>query len=345
MLELRNIAKRLGDFTLEEFNLKLEAGEYFVQLGPSGVGKTILIELIAGLLQPDRGQILWDEQELTQLPPEARNFAVVYQDYALFPHLTVEENILYGLKARKLRKQEHAERLEQMLESLRIAELRGRYPDTLSGGEQQRVAVARALIVRPRLLLLDEPLSALELKTRRTLRRLLRRAQEETGAIFFHVTHDIEEAIALGHRVGVLLDGRLRQAGPPEELFRRPSDRDVADFLGMRNLLPVSSVSDHVCRCGAVDIHVAHADADVAHLWIKPEEIVLSRQAYDSSARNQFQCTVADWEHSNSLLVIHLRQGELKLSSLITYESFEKLEIERGDELYATFKSSAVHCF
>ena len=345
MLELCNITKRLGDFVLEDFSLKLEAGEYFVQLGPSGVGKSILIELIAGLLQPDMGRILWEGRELTQLPPEERGFAVVYQDYALFPHLTVEANILYGLRARKLSRQECGQRLEQALESLRIAPLRHRYPETLSGGEQQRVTLARALVIRPRLLLLDEPLSALSVKTRRRLRRLLRRVQKETGAIFFHVTHDIEEAIALGHRIGVLLEGRLRQAGPPEELFRRPSDREVANFLGMRNLLPVSSVSDHVCRCEDVEIHVAHADADINHLWIKPEEIVLSRQTYDSSARNQFKCTVADWEHSNSLLTIHLQLGTLELSSLITYESFKKLEIARGAQLYATFKSSAVHCF
>ena len=340
MLELRAVSKRLGAFSLSDLDLRVRDGEYFVLLGPSGVGKTVLIELIAGLIPPDAGAVLWRGRDITSSPPETRRFGVVYQDYALFPHMTVARNVAYGLGSKN-----GPDRLQAVARNVGIEELLDRYPAKLSGGEQQRVALARALITDPQMLLLDEPLSAVDLKTRRQLRKELSRIHAETGTTFLHVTHDTEEAMSLGNRIGVMLEGRIHQVGTPEDLFRAPTDRDVADFLGMRNVIPVSEVKDGICSAGGAQIHAAAADESVCYIWIKPEEIVLSREPFDSSARNQFGCKVEEWEHCGSLLAVRVSSGNLKLSALITHTSFSTLGVDVGTDLYATFKSSAVHCF
>ncbi len=345
MLELQSISKRLGSFALSDFNVRLNAGEYFVLLGPSGVGKTILIEITAGLIRPDAGRISWQGQDITGTPPDTRGFAVVYQDYALFPHLTVARNIAYGLRARGVKWREAASRVRALAETLDIAALLSRRPDTLSGGEQQRVALARALATRPRMLLLDEPLSALDVGIRLRLRQELRRIHQHTATTFLHVTHDPDDALYLADRVGVMLDGRLRQIATPEQLFRAPSDRDVAEFLGMRNIMTVDAAERGVCRIGGVAVHAAFADQSISHIWIKPEEILLSRRPFESSARNQFACRVEEWENSGPLLAVRVATGGLSLTALVTHESFNELGIHAGTELYCTFKSSAVHCF
>jgi len=345
MLELQSISKRLGLFAISDLNLRLEQGEYFVLLGPSGVGKTVLIEITAGLMAPDDGHILWEGQDITASPPEARDFAVVYQDYALFPHLKVAGNIAYGLRARGIGAREAARQVRTVAESLNIVALLNRHTTTLSGGEQQRVALARALASGPRMLLLDEPLSAVDVGIRSRLRHELKRIHQHTAVTFLHVTHDADDAMYLADRVGVMLGGRLRQIATPEELFRAPSDRQVAEFLGLRNIMTVDSAGQGVCRTGGVEIHAALADESASNIWIKPEEILLSRQSFDSSARNQFQCRVEEWENSGRLLAVRVSTGALRLTALVTHESFKELGIEVGTELYCTFKSSAVHCF
>jgi len=345
MLELRDVAKTLGTFSVAGLSLRVERGAYFVLLGPSGVGKTVLLEMVAGLIRPDAGAILWDVTDVTAAPPERRRFAMVYQDYALFPHLSVAGNIAYGLRARGVGAAEAKQRAAATAEKLGIAALLARRPATLSGGEAQRVALARALAGRPRLLLLDEPLAAVDVTARQRLRRELKRIHRETQTTFLHVTHDVEEAMFLADRVGVMLDGAIRQVAPPEELFRRPTDRDVAAFLGLRNVFSVRSARQGVCDCGGATIHAAGADETVRHVWVRPEEVLLSREPFDSSARNQFRGRVVEWQHSDSLLAVRIDCGGLELTALITYTSFEHLGVEAGAELYATFKSSAVHCF
>ena len=345
MLEMRSICKKLGAAQLADISLTIDDGEYFVLLGPSGVGKTVLIEIIAGLLRPDAGAIFRDGADITFQPPEARGFAVVYQDYALFGHLSVAKNIAYGPAAAGAEAQTIRKRVAALSEMLGIEKLMQRRPGTLSGGEQQRVALARALAVEPRLLLLDEPLSSLDVNTRLRLRKELKRINRELNIPIFHVTHDPTEAMALGDRVGVMLEQKLRQVAGPEELFRRPSDPAVAEFLGMKNVLAVSEVKGDICIAHGEEIHVSSADETVRHIWIGPEEILLSAEAFGSSARNQFACTVAEWDNRDSLFAVHLKCGELGLTSLITYASFKDLQIEAGKKLYATFKSSAIHCF
>jgi len=345
MLELRSISKRMGDFAVAALDLELREGEYFVVLGPSGVGKTVLVEMIAGLIRPDAGRIFWRGRDITLLAPEKRRFAIVYQEYVLFPHMSVAGNIGYGLRAAGVRRSEADRRIAAIAEKVGVAGLLSRRPETLSGGEKQRVALARALVTEPEMLLLDEPLSALAPPARVRLRNELKRVHVETGTTFLHVTHDVESAMSLGQRIGVMLENSIRQVAAPEALFRTPSDRAVADFLGMRNVLAVEQAASGECRTCGVTIQAASADESTSHIWIKPEEILLSAEPFDSSARNQFKCTVTDWEHAGSLLAVRVRSGELCLAALVTHSSFRKLGVAGGVELYATFKSSAVHCF
>jgi molybdate/tungstate transport system ATP-binding protein len=345
MLELQGLSKQLGEFCMRGLNLSLERGEYFVLLGPSGMGKTVLLELIAGLQYPDAGRILFDGVEINTLPPERRGFALVYQNYALFPHLTVRDNIGYGLRMRKDKKEDAAQVVGETAERLGITPLLSRRPATLSGGEQQRVALARALVTRPPLMLLDEPLSSLDTGMRLDLRRELKRIQQESGATFLHVTHDPEEALHLADRVGVMVGGSLQQVDTPEKLFRHPSDPMVGAFLGMVNFLPITSVRGQICLVGGVELHVAHASPEVCYLWIKPEEIILSGEPFSSSARNQFPGTVTDVEPAGLLYTVTVAIGSVQLMVLVTHESLRKMELSSGRQVYCTFKSSAIHCF
>jgi molybdate/tungstate transport system ATP-binding protein len=344
MLELRGLRKRLGALALEDVDLRLDAGEYFVLLGPSGVGKTVLLEMVAGLIAPDAGQVLADGVDLTTTPPERRGFSLVCQEYALFPHLTVAENIAYGLRTRGVPARERTAQVGEVARRLGIEALLRRTPEGLSGGEQQRVALARALVTAPAVLLLDEPLAALDRPLRLRLRRELKRVQRESGRTFLHVTHDPEEAFFLGDRVGIMLHGRLQWTGPPDELLRRPADWEVAEFLEMRNVVSVTC-AEGVCRTGGLEIHAAAADENTTHLWIRPEEILLSREPFSSSARNQFAGRVVDWELSGGLLAVRVAVGALHLIALITAHSFSEQELAEGTEVYCTFKSSALHCF
>ncbi len=345
MLELQSISKSLGAFTMSDVSIHINDGEYFTVLGPSGVGKSVLIEIVAGLIKPDDGRIFWGDKDITLEAPEARGFAVVYQDYALFPHLTVKQNIAYGLRATGCSSEKTADRIQSLADMLHIQQLLGRRPTTLSGGEQQRVALARALAVEPKLLLLDEPLSALDTNSRLRLQKKLKQINRELNISVLHVTHDPQEAIVLADRICVMLDNKIRQVATPTQLFRKPSDPEVARFLSMRNVLPVIRAEEGVCFVGDKNIYVSSANSSTSHIWIKPEEILLSTEPFESSARNQFRCRVDELVHHDSFLAVHVISGKLTLTVLITYASFNKLQIGVGREIYATFKSSAVHCF
>jgi len=262
-VEIRYLWVDLEEFRLCDINLDITDGEYFIVLGPTGAGKTVLLETIAGLHQPRKGRILLAGEDVTHAPPERRGTGFVYQDYALFPHLSVAGNIAFGLRLRRMGRGVIEERVTAIGRLLGIEHLLHHMPGTLSGGEAQRVALARALVVEPRLLLLDEPLSALDPETREALQRELGRIHQELGTTTIHVTHDFEEAVALGDRIAVLKasplralarredrvgdsrrEGRIVQVGTPEEIFRRPANEFVARFVGVRNIFRGEALSE-----------------------------------------------------------------------------------------------------
>ena len=235
------LTKRFGTKTvLDDFALEVRGRELITLLGPSGCGKSTALNLLAGLLEPTAGEIWLDETRIDGLPPERRGFGMVFQNYALFPHLTVLQNVAFGLELRRLPRTEIGERVGRMLDLVQLGGFEARYPAQLSGGQQQRVAIARALVIEPRVLLLDEPLSNLDAKLRLEMRAEIKRLHADLGLTAIYVTHDQAEALSLSHRVVVLRDGRAMQTGTPADIHDRPENLFVADFMGYRNLLPVT---------------------------------------------------------------------------------------------------------
>jgi ABC-type Fe3+/spermidine/putrescine transport system ATPase subunit len=239
IIEIQGVTKRFGVVTaVDRVDLTVADGELFTLLGPSGCGKTTLLRLLAGFYQPDAGTIRFGDRVVNGLPPYERRIGMVFQNYALWPHMTVADNIGYGLRLRKLPAPEVQARLGEGLRKVNLTGFEARYPGQLSGGQQQRVALARALVLNPDILLLDEPLSNLDAKIRIQVRAEIRRLQQELRITTVYVTHDQEEALSLSDRVAVMRDGHVLQVGPPKELYERPRTRFVADFVGTNNLVP-----------------------------------------------------------------------------------------------------------
>ncbi|HSS94606.1 MAG TPA: ATP-binding cassette domain-containing protein, partial [Candidatus Dormibacteraeota bacterium] len=237
-LRLQGIRKNYGQVVaVAGIDLTVDEGEFFTLLGPSGSGKTTLLRLIAGFERPDGGRIELGGRDVTSLPPHLRETNTVFQDYALFPHMTVGDNIGYGLRIKGVPAAERRRRVERALQMVRLTGLDKRRPNQLSGGQRQRVALARAVINEPEVLLLDEPLGALDLKLRQEMQLELKRIQKEVGITFVYVTHDQEEALTMSDRVAVMANGRIEQLGPPVELYERPATEFVAGFIGISNLL------------------------------------------------------------------------------------------------------------
>jgi spermidine/putrescine transport system ATP-binding protein len=243
-VELRSVTKRFDELVaVDDLSLELARGEFFTLLGPSGCGKTTTLRMIAGFERPDEGEIRIEGSDVAQLPPHKRPTNTVFQSYALFPHLSVEANVAFGLKRKKVAKAEIAERVRAELERVGLAGEAKRKPSQLSGGMQQRVALARALVNLPKVLLLDEPLGALDLKLRKGLQVELKRIQREVGITFVYVTHDQEEALTMSDRIAVMNRGRIEQVAPPEDVYERPATTFVAGFIGVSNLMPATVVA------------------------------------------------------------------------------------------------------
>jgi len=265
-VSLEHVVKRFGDVVaVDGVDLQVREGEFFSMLGPSGSGKTTCLRMIAGFEQPTEGRILLGGTDVSGLPPYQRDVNTVFQDYALFPHMTVAQNVAYGLMIRKVSKADRTARVNQALEMVRLGEYGDRKPGQLSGGQRQRVALARALIMRPRVLLLDEPLGALDLKLRQQMQIELKDIQQDVGLTFIYVTHDQEEALTMSDRLAVFNRGRIEQVGTPAEVYERPSTGFVAGFVGVSNVLEGAS---------------AQAIAGDPHPFtIRPEKIALAEPA------------------------------------------------------------------
>ncbi|HEY73396.1 MAG TPA: ATP-binding cassette domain-containing protein [Thermoflexia bacterium] len=347
-LQVRDLGVDLDEFHLREIDLDVAPGEYFVILGPTGGGKTVLLETIAGLHRPRRGRILVGGEEITAIPPERRGVGFVYQDYALFPHLNVAQNIGFGLKLRREERAVVERRVDEMGRLLSIDHLFHRRPGTLSGGEQQRTALARALVVEPRLLLLDEPLSALDPSTREGLQRELARLQRKLGTTTLHVTHDFEEAVALGDRVAILDEGRIVQVGSPEDVFRKPASEFVARFVGVRNvfrgdLCPGGDGYKLLVLDGAQIAVVTELTGRV-HASIRPEDIFVFQEPLRSSVRNSFRGRIVEITDRGMLVYVTVRVPS-EFTCVITRRSLEEMALRKGLEINIAFKASAVHIF
>lgn len=348
MIRIRNLCVDLKDFVLHEINLDVRPGEYFIILGPTGAGKTVLLESIAGLYQLKSGQIWLGGKEVTRLEPEKRGISIVYQDQALFPHLSVRDNITFGLKLRRESKPEIERTLDWLAELLGISNLLHRKPDTLSGGQKQKVALARALSIKPQLLLLDEPLSALDPENRESVQRELRQLHNQVKVTTLHVTHDFEEAIALGDRIAVIGDGCIQQIGTSEQIFRQPNSEFVARFAMVRNIF-AGEVTDGdgenavFCTQGA-RLAVVTDLRGKYHASIRPEDILISHAPFPSSARNCFCGTITSITDKGSTLYLTVTLPP-DFICLVTRNSFDAMGLAGGQKVYITFKASAVHIF
>ncbi|ADL12860.1 tungstate ABC transporter ATP-binding protein WtpC [Acetohalobium arabaticum] len=346
MIKLENISKDLGDFKLKNIDLELKEEEYFTILGPTGTGKSILLEVIAGLQQPEEGDIWFEDELVSNLPPEDRQIGMVYQDYMLFPHLDVKENILFGLKLRKESAAEKKQKLQQIVSLLGINDLLDRSVKTLSGGEKQRVALARALIISPKILLLDEPLSALDPSTKNKIQQDLKRVHTELGTTTLHVTHDFNEALSLADRIAIMQEGEIVQVGSPQQVFKQPESNFIAEFVGSKNIFvgQVVHKDDRTVIKINEDIELeinTEKEGDIS-LIIRPEDIIISHQFFNSSARNSYQGVVKEVKERLSIVEVKVDIG-IEMIAYITYRSLEEMGIEPGKEVYLTFKATACH--
>jgi len=318
-LELNNISKVFGKTTaVEDFNLKVERGELVSFLGPSGCGKTTTLRMVAGFENPTEGKIIIDGKDVINKAPNQRDVGMVFQAYALFPNMTVATNIGFGLKIAKKTTEEIKQRVQEMLELIHMSDFGNRYPWQLSGGQQQRVALARALAMSPQVLLLDEPLSALDAKIRVSLRAEIRSIQQKLGITAIYVTHDQEEALSISDRIVVMYDGRTEQIGTPFQIYNFPETAFVASFIGTLNSFnaEVTDLKNNILSIG--NLHLTTAEnlegrkiGDKVMIAIRPERINFSSE---QKKANLFDCSIENITFLGSIVRIQVKVGDLRLS-------------------------------
>ncbi len=348
MLEIKDISVKLGNFSLSHISLEIESGDYLTVLGLSGAGKTVLLEIIAGLVRPSKGEIILNGINITKMSIQKRPVGLVYQDMALFPHMNVFKNIAYPLKSFDIAKKEINRRVEMLAEQTRIKHLLNRHPATLSGGEAQRVALARTLASEPIVLLLDEPLASLDIKLRQELRELLKEINN-TGKTIIHVTHDHMEAATLSKKIAIIEDGKLLQWGKPDDVFRKPVSEFVARFSGIKNIfhctfLNSTNNTDLIpakTPAGNTINLIEHPGKEKAYVMIPGEDIILSQNQLTTSATNQYSGQIKERYSLNHGVELIIDTGEL-FSVIISRKSAENLAFTPGKKVWISFKASAV---
>jgi spermidine/putrescine transport system ATP-binding protein len=333
-LRFENVTKRFGSFTaVDDVTLEIEHGKTFSLLGPSGCGKTTLLRMAAGFEAPDQGRILLDGHDITDLPPEKRPLNTVFQNYALFPHLNVRENIAFGLKIAKLPKADITRQVDRMLELVDLADHADKKPHLLSGGQKQRVGIARALANQPRVLLLDEPLAALDLKLRQRLLVELDAIHDEVGITFLYVTHDQGEAMSISDTIAVMNRGRIEQTGKPAEIYETPRTSFVAAFIGDTNFFEgrvTDSLNERFSKADIPGLGAIMIDndkpvrpGDRIHLSLRPEKIILSRNEPNPGTwDNRLQGTIEDVIYFGSHTRYWVRSGEYRLCAEQQHRTF-----------------------
>ena len=346
-LKLEQVGRSFGGHdALAGLDLEVRAGEFIALLGPSGCGKSTALNCLAGLLPLTHGSISIDGKRVDTLPAEKRDFGMVFQNYALFPHLSVAKNIAFGLEMKKLPKDEIAERVAQALDMVKLSSHAKKLPGQLSGGQQQRVAIARVIALRPRLVLMDEPLSNLDAKLRLDMRTEIRRLHESLGFTTIYVTHDQEEALSMADRLVVLRDGRVQQIGTPDALYERPANWHVADFMGYRNLLPVlveadAKVGDTVVfRPAAGGTRTGTAQQDIAagsaaRLGIRPEDLIVLAPGVEPIDGNVISGEVITVEYQGREFGIGLRTD----AGLIMHVKSD-VKVATGEQISITFAAN-----
>jgi molybdate/tungstate transport system ATP-binding protein len=344
MIELKNVCVDLPGFCLKDVSLRIPDASFFSLLGPTGSGKSVLLEAMAGLLPLSRGQVLLDGRDITALPPEERGFGIVYQDCALFPHLSVKKNILYGLKYHGVPEGEGRRRLKRLAGRLRIDHLLGRGTAKLSGGEQQRVALARALIVEPRVLLLDEPLSALDPAFRQDVQKMLGSLHKELGVTFFMVTHDFDDVLFLADRAAVIRQGAIMQQGPTREVFDHPASAFVAGFVGMKNVFAVR-VQNGAARVGDMEFPAPGVNGEVTHLAVRSENVLLRAEGDGPAASEGYAAQVGDIHPCGFSVEAEVQCGGVVFRAVVSRRRAMKLGLAPGLGVRMVVPGDALHYF
>ena len=331
LIEIKDLAKSFGQVrAVDGVSLHIEAGEFITLLGPSGSGKTTVLRLIAGFEDADKGSITLSGEDITHLPPFDRDVNTVFQDYALFPHMTIQENVEYGLRNRKVPKPERAKQALEAIASVKLEHVSERLPHQLSGGQRQRIALARSLVLRPRVLLLDEPLGALDRQLREEMQSELKRIQREAGITFVFVTHDQEEAMRMSDRIVVFNEGRIEQVGTPEEVYERPATRFVAGFLGVSNILE-----------GEASRAVGGSGASIS---IRPERIRIEPDSYKPSGEESALLgllTEVAYLGANTIFVIEADAGaRISVTTLNQELPSQNVRFATGDRVLAVWRKN-----
>jgi spermidine/putrescine ABC transporter ATP-binding subunit len=348
-VRLENIGKRYGaQWVVRHIDLHIEAGEFFTFLGPSGCGKTTLLRMVAGFVAPDEGLIRIDDKAVNDVPAWRRDVGLVFQNYALWPHMTVFENVAFGLRERKLARNEIDDRVARALELVDLRGAEGRRPSQLSGGQQQRVALARTLVIEPRVLLLDEPLSNLDAKLRVEMRLELLKLQGRLGLTTIYVTHDQEEALAMSTRIAVIHQGRIAQAGSPREIYEAPADEFVAEFVGQSNLLAgkilkaddrsvtVSLADDSASDISIIAPRACGEPGDAVLLGIRPEALRLADQQTNVNGLNQIPGTILASAYGGGSVEYEIAAVGKVLKARIANPKGKPL-FQRGDKVTIAF--------